>query len=124
MSTLDTLVRQLREEHARLSKQMQGVSAAMAAFGAAYEKPTGTRRKMSAAARERIAAAQRERWARVKAKKSGSVEAKQSGSVKATKSRSSVLEFPPKRKLSAKALRNIRAAQKKRRAAEAAKKSA
>jgi|SRR4029077_17043339 hypothetical protein len=66
MANLAGVVLQLRKEHDRLTKQIRGVTAALAAFGAAYGKPTGTRRKISAAGRARIAAAQRARWAKVK----------------------------------------------------------
>jgi hypothetical protein len=55
----------LKKEHDRLSKQLQGISAALAAFGGSYAK-TGTR-TISAAGRAKIAAAQKARWAKVKA---------------------------------------------------------
>src|SRR5437879_3608054 len=64
MANLAGVVQQLKKEHDRLSRQIQGVSAALSAFGAAYGKRTGQR--MSAAGRARIAAAQRARWAKVK----------------------------------------------------------
>jgi hypothetical protein len=66
MEQLDGVVRLLKAEHDRLSRQMQGISAALSAFGAAYGKPTRVRRKISAAGRARIAAAQRQRWAKLK----------------------------------------------------------
>lgn len=67
MSTMDRIAKQLRDEHDRLSKQLQGISAALSAFGSAYSKATrsGT---ISAAGRARIAAAQKARWAKVKKK--------------------------------------------------------
>jgi hypothetical protein len=57
------LVRLLKKEQDRLTKELRGVGAALAAFGS-YGKGTGTR-KLSASARARIAAAQRARWAKV-----------------------------------------------------------
>ena len=62
----------LKKEHVRLTSQIQGVSAALAAFGATYKNGTGTRRTMSAAGRAKIAAAQRARWAKVKGKSGNS----------------------------------------------------
>lgn len=67
MKNLGNVVQLLKKEHSRLTKQIQGVSAALAAFGASYKNGTGTR-KISAAGRARIAAAQRARWAKVKGK--------------------------------------------------------
>lgn len=58
-------MRQLKKEHDRAVNEVRRIAAALAAFGAAYGKPTGTR-KLSAAARSRIAAAQRARWAKVR----------------------------------------------------------
>jgi hypothetical protein len=62
------IVRLLKVEHARLTKQIQGISAALSAFGAVYAKQNGGHGKMSAAARARIGAAQRARWAKLKGK--------------------------------------------------------
>ncbi len=70
MTNLGGVVQLLKKEHARLTSQIEGVSAALAAFGATYKNGAGTRR-MSAAGRARIAAAQRARWAKVKAKSGG-----------------------------------------------------
>jgi hypothetical protein len=67
MSMMDGIVKQLKQEHDRLSKQLHGVSAALSAFGAVYGKGNGAR-TMSAVGRARIAAAQRARWAKVKGK--------------------------------------------------------
>ena len=64
MTNLGGVVQQLKKEHDRLTREMKGIAAALAAFGAAYEK-RGTRR-LSAAGKARIAAAQRARWARFK----------------------------------------------------------
>jgi hypothetical protein len=69
MSNLAGIVQLLKKEQGRLTKELQGISAALAAFGKAYGKQTGTRGRLSAAARARIAAAQRARWAKVKASK-------------------------------------------------------
>lgn len=79
MTNMGDVVRLLKKEHDRLTKQAHGISAALAAFGAVYGQKSGVRgklkagatgpkrRKMSAAARKKIAAAQRLRWAKVKA---------------------------------------------------------
>jgi hypothetical protein len=69
MANLAGVVQLLKKEHGRLTKELQGISAALAAFGKTYGKQTETRR-LSAAARARIAAAQRARWAKVRASKS------------------------------------------------------
>jgi len=68
MTQLDGVVRLLRTEHDRLSRQMRGISAALSAFGAAFgkTKTTTVRRKISVAGRAKIAEAQRRRWAKVK----------------------------------------------------------
>jgi hypothetical protein len=63
MSNLDGVVRLLKKEQDRLTKELRSVGAALAAFGHAYGKGTGTR-NLSASARARIAAAQRARWAK------------------------------------------------------------
>jgi hypothetical protein len=72
MTNLGGVVKQLKKEHDRLTRQIEGISAALVAFGSAYgnHKRPGTRkkRKLSAAARKRIAEAQRKRWAVWKAK--------------------------------------------------------
>jgi hypothetical protein len=68
MTQLDGVVRLLKTEHDRLSKQMHGIAAALSAFGAAFGKAKATtvRRKISDAGRARIADAQRRRWAKLK----------------------------------------------------------
>ena len=66
MSNLAGVVRLLKNEQEQLSKELHRIGAALAAFGKAYVKGTGSR-KLSAAARARIAAAQRARWAKVRA---------------------------------------------------------
>ncbi|MFZ0730730.1 MAG: hypothetical protein WAM79_00260 [Candidatus Sulfotelmatobacter sp.] len=63
MSNLAGVVSLLTKERDRLTKELHGITAALAAFGQAYAKGTGTR-KLSAAARARIAAAQKARWAK------------------------------------------------------------
>ena len=104
MPNLTGVVQLLKKEQDRLTKELQGIAAALAAFGKVYTKQTGTRR-LSAAARERIAAAQRARWAKVKKDKG-------------------VATSPKKRKMSAAARKRIVAAQKARWAkARAAKKT-
>ena len=67
MAKMHDVVELLKKEHTRLTKQIAGVSAALAAFGKSYRTGTGTR-TISAAGRARIAAAQRARWAKQKTK--------------------------------------------------------
>jgi hypothetical protein len=75
-SLMQNVVDQLQQERSRLQNELQGISAALAAFGKVYmggSKPrsggtTGKKRTISAAGRARIAAAQRARWAKVRAK--------------------------------------------------------
>ena len=66
MSNLAGVVRLLKKEQDRLTKELRGIGAALAAFGKTYSK--GTTRILSKSARARIAAAQRARWAKVRAK--------------------------------------------------------
>jgi hypothetical protein len=66
MIQVDSIVEQLKKEHEKLTRQIQGISAALSAFGAAYAKPTTKSRKISAAGRARIAEAQRQRWAKLR----------------------------------------------------------
>src|SRR5579862_1549807 len=66
MDNLAGIVRLLKNEQDRLTKQLNGIGAALAAFGETYGKGTG--RQISAAARSRIAAAQRARWAKEREK--------------------------------------------------------
>jgi hypothetical protein len=65
MDNLAGVVKLLKKEQDRLTKELRGIGAALAAFGHAYGKGTGTR-KLSTSARARIAAAQRARWAKVR----------------------------------------------------------
>jgi len=109
MTNFGNIVEMLKEEQERLTKQMQGISAALAAFGSAYGKPAAGSRRMSAAGRARIAAAQRARWAKVKAKAE----------------KGNVVTLPKQRTISAAARKKIAAAQRARWAKiRAAKKTA
>jgi hypothetical protein len=67
MDNLAGVVQLLKKEQDRLTKELHGIGAALAAFGKSYGNRTGTRGRMSAAARARIGAAQRARWAKVRA---------------------------------------------------------
>ena len=98
MGDLAGIVGQLKKEHARAIKEVKGIAAAIAAFGATYGK-TKKRRKMSAAARSRIAAAQRARWAKVR---------------KNLGQKNNVVKMPKKRTMSAASRRKIAAAQRAR----------
>ena len=109
MDSLTGVVQFLKKEQDRLTRELRGIGAALAAFGEAYGKQTGTR-KLSASARARIAAAQRARWAKVRGK---------------AKQPAKVVPIRAKRTLSAAARRKIAAAQRARWArVKAAKKSA
>ena len=88
----------LKREHDRLTKEIKAIAGALSAFGAAYGKQTGTRRRISASGRARIAAAQRARWAEVKTKSS----------------RGNVVAMPKKRTMSAAVRKKIAAAQRAR----------
>jgi Skp family chaperone for outer membrane proteins len=98
MSNLQVVVRLLKKEQERLSNELHGIGAALAALRKAYVKGTGSR-KLSASARERIAAAQRARWAKVRA---------------SAKKSDKVVPIRGKRTLSAAARRKIAAAQRAR----------
>jgi hypothetical protein len=107
MDNLGGVVRLLKKEQDRLTKELSGIGAALASFGNTYRKGTGTR-KLSTSARARIAAAQRARWAKVRASK--------------TQSRNGAAA--PKRTMSAAARKRMAAAQRARWAkVKAAKKS-
>ena len=109
MTNLRSVVKMLKKEHDRLTKEVSAIAAALSAFGTTYAKRNGTRSSISAAGRARIAAAQKARWAKMKAK---------SG-------KPNVVTMPKKRTLSAAARRKIAAAQRARWAkVKAAKKSA
>ena len=106
MANLAGIVQLLKKEQSRLTNELKGISAALAAFGKTYGKQTGNRGRLSAAARARIAAAQRARWARVKASKSQSPNA----------------SAAPKRAISAAARKRMAVAQRARWAKERAEK--
>jgi hypothetical protein len=94
MTNMGDIVQALKKERERLTNQIEGISAALSAFSAAYGKQNGVRGKMSAAGRARIAEAQRRRWAKLKAK--------------------NVVATPKKRTMSAAARRKIAPAQRAR----------
>jgi hypothetical protein len=100
MSNLAGVVRLLKKKQNRLTTELHGITAALAAFGRAYVKGTGSR-KLSAAARARIAAAQRARWAKYRQGAAAS-------------SKSKAVPTRGKRTLSASVRRKIAAAQRAR----------
>jgi len=74
MTNLGGVVRMLKKEQDRLTKDLRGIGAALAAFGAAYGKRTRAgrpkrKRRMSARGRAAIIRAQKKRWAKVRAAK-------------------------------------------------------
>lgn len=72
MSSVSSIVKQLKQERDRVARQLSGLEAALTAFASAYSgtKPSRKRRKMAAKSRAKIAAAQRARWARFRKSKS------------------------------------------------------
>jgi hypothetical protein len=71
---IQSVVKQLQQERARLESELRSVTAALTTFGKTFLQgskrgPVATRKKrtISAAGRRRIAAAQRARWAKVRA---------------------------------------------------------
>jgi hypothetical protein len=73
---IQSVVKQLQQERARLENELHRVTAALTTFGRVFLQgrkrgSVGIRRKrtISAAGRRRIAAAQRARWAKVRAAK-------------------------------------------------------
>jgi hypothetical protein len=73
---IQSVVKQLQQERARLENELHRVTAALTTFGKVFlrgskRRPAAIRRKrtISAAGRRRIAAAQRARWAKVRAAK-------------------------------------------------------
>ena len=111
MAKLDTVIQMLKKERDRLTSELKGITAALAAFGAAY-RGGASRRHLSAAGRARIAAAQRARWAKARANQN-----KTKGSIQ-----NNVVTMSKKRTLSSAARKKIVAAQRARWAA--AKKAA
>jgi len=97
MANLTDIVRQLKEEQVRLTRQLHAIGAALTAFGATYTNSGRTKKPLSAAGRARIAAAQRARWAKIRA----------NGAQKK-------VTTMPKKTMSAAARRKIAAAQKAR----------
>jgi len=93
------VVQQLRKERDQAARTVGQLDAALAALTGFSGKPTGARRKISAAGRARIAAAQRARWAKVR----GTGKLKQN-----------VVTMPKKKTMSAAARRKIAAAQRAR----------
>jgi hypothetical protein len=98
MDNLTGVIQLLKKEQDRLTRELRGVGAALAAFGKAYGTEMGTR-KVSASARARMAAAQKARWA--KAREDSGARKKGAGKV-------------PKRVMSAAARKKIAAAQRAR----------
>jgi hypothetical protein len=94
MINLSSVLKELEQERARLSSQLERLNNALSALSVEGVSRRG--RSISAAGRARIAAAQRARWAKVKGRKVVSINANK------------------KRKLSGAALARIRAAQKER----------
>jgi hypothetical protein len=81
----------LKSEKDKVTRQLNGLNAALAAFAGTYKIGSSRpRRKMSAAARARISAAQKARWASRRGQK--------------------VVSIAPKRHISAAGLARIRAA--------------
>jgi hypothetical protein len=73
---IQSVVKQLQHERARLEDELTRVTAALTTFGKVFlegtrQKAASTRKKrtISAAGRKRIAAAQKARWAKVRAGK-------------------------------------------------------
>jgi hypothetical protein len=111
MTNLSGVVEMLKQEHARLTKEIGAISAALSAFGDSYRKGASSGRTISAAGRARIAAAQRARWAKLKAKTKGNKGA-------------AVVTMPKPRTMSAAARKKIAAAQRARWAKVRAQKTA
>ena len=101
MTNMNEVVQVLKKERDRLTNQLQGISAALAAFGSTFANGNRASRTISMAGRARIAAAQKARWAKLKDK---------SGQAK------SVAPAPKKkgRTMSASARKKIAAAQRAR----------
>jgi hypothetical protein len=86
----------LKSEKDKVTRQLNGLNAALAAFAGTYKIGSSRpRRKMSAVARARISAAQKARWAKAKGQKVLPIKA-------------------PKRHISAAGLARIRAANRAR----------
>jgi hypothetical protein len=73
MMKLVGVVRLLKTEQGRLTRELKAISSALSAFGATYTgRNIGTRR-MSAAGRANIVAAQKARWAKARSKSSKTI---------------------------------------------------
>jgi hypothetical protein len=69
----------LKSEKDKVTRQLNGLNAALAAFAGTYKSGTSRpRRKMSAAARARISASQKARWAKARGQKVVSIAPKRS----------------------------------------------
>ena len=73
---IETVVKQLQQERARLEDELTRVTTALTSFGNVLMQgskrglsPIRKKRTISAAGRKRIAAAQRARWAKLRASK-------------------------------------------------------
>ena len=95
MTNLSQIVEQLKSVEKRLTRELQVVTGALAAFGARSGIRT-KRRQLSAAGRARIAAAQRARWAKIRGEKQN------------------VVTMPKRRTMSAAARKKIAVAQRAR----------
>lgn len=90
------IVRQLKKEHERLTRQIHGIAAAISAFSAVYGKRQGTRGTVSAGVKAKLGSAQKTSRA-----KAGGSPRKASGA-----------STPKKRTISAAGRKRIAAAQK------------
>ena len=97
--SMSDVVRQLKKERDRLNQQIQGISAALSAFGAVYSKSGSTTGGMSVAGRARISAAQKARWATVNAGKKKTTAALKPASKKRTMSPSARKKIAAAQKL-------------------------
>jgi hypothetical protein len=69
MANLKLVLKQLKQEKKRATKELERLEEAIGSFGRLVGKTAArTSRKLSAAGRRRIAAAQRARWAKLRAK--------------------------------------------------------
>jgi hypothetical protein len=98
MTKLAGVVRLLKTEHGRLTRELKAIGSALSAFGATYTGSNTGSRRISAAGRANIVAAQKARWA--KARSNGS--------------KMNVVAMPKKRRMSVAARKKIAAAQRAR----------
>jgi hypothetical protein len=98
MTKLAGVVRLLKTEQGRLTRELKAISSALSAFGATYTgRKIGTH-KISAAGRANIVAAQRARWAKARA----------------NGNKTNVVAMPKKRRMSVAARKKIATAQRAR----------